>query len=53
MFNLPRKIAMTEPLPDHIKPDGKRGPGMAEPSEFVDLEKAKEYLLRTAVGSHH
>ncbi|KAI0528004.1 putative GMC oxidoreductase [Xylaria bambusicola] len=50
---LAERIAMTKPLSDHLKLDGKRGLGMPEFGEFLDLQKAKDYLLSTAVGAHH
>ncbi|KAM0330803.1 hypothetical protein ACHAQA_003757 [Verticillium albo-atrum] len=43
-------IASSKPLVDHLKPDGKRNPGVAP---LKDLEQAKDYIRRTAVGANH
>ncbi|KAK0629343.1 GMC oxidoreductase [Bombardia bombarda] len=40
-------IGRAEPLARHFKP------GQAERERFGDLEKAKEYVQKTAKGSHH
>jgi len=50
---LAERIAMSEPLSSQLKLDGKRSPGMPSTGEFSDIEKAKDYLLKTGVGMHH
>lgn len=51
-MQLAESIAMSEPLSSQLKLDGKRGPGMPNPGEFSDIEKAKDYVLKTGVGMH-
>ncbi|CAJ2507191.1 Uu.00g083770.m01.CDS01 [Anthostomella pinea] len=46
-------IAMTEPLSNHLKSDGQRGPDMPAPGGFADLQTAKDFLLKRAKGAHH
>lgn len=43
------KIAASEPLRSQLKPAGKRNPA----DSLTDLEQAKEFVRRTAVGAHH
>ncbi|KAI3545775.1 GMC oxidoreductase [Colletotrichum filicis] len=43
------KIAASEPLRSQLKPSGKRNPVNA----LTDLEEAKEFVRKTAVGAHH
>jgi choline dehydrogenase-like flavoprotein len=50
---LAKKIASTEPLSRHLKPGGKRSPGMRDSGAPSDLEKAKTYVLERAAGAHH
>ncbi|KAI9643294.1 hypothetical protein NHQ30_007911 [Ciborinia camelliae] len=50
---LAEKIAMTEPLSRHLKPDGKCGPGMPKAGGFADITIAKKYVLDRAAGAHH
>lgn len=47
------KIASTEPLASHLKLDGKRSPSAPPYGSFVDLDAAKDYLHKTAIGAHH
>ncbi|KAI1395674.1 putative GMC oxidoreductase [Hypoxylon fuscum] len=47
------KIAASEPLASHLKLDGKRNPSAPPAGRLADLHVAKDYLRRTAVGSHH
>ncbi|EEY18875.1 choline dehydrogenase [Verticillium alfalfae VaMs.102] len=44
-------IVASEPLVDYLKPGGKRNPGANDP--LTDLESAREYIKRTAVGGNH
>lgn len=44
---------MTEPLSCHLKPDGKRSPGMPKLGRFADITIAKNYVLERAAGAHH
>lgn len=46
-------LASTEPLASHLKPNGKRTPGAPAPGVLNDLEQAKEYLKKAAVGGAH
>ncbi|PQE23131.1 GMC oxidoreductase protein [Rutstroemia sp. NJR-2017a WRK4] len=50
---LAEKIAMTEPLSNHIKVDGKRSPGMPKAGGFADITTAKNYVLERTAGAHH
>lgn len=43
-------ISRAEPLRSLLKPGGNRNEGA--PASFEDLEVAKEYVRRTAVGGH-
>ncbi|KAF5867861.1 putative glucose-methanol-choline oxidoreductase protein [Botrytis fragariae] len=52
-IQLAEKIAMTEPLSNHLKPDGKRSPGMPKAGGFADITIAKNYVLERAAGAHH
>ncbi|ETS74689.1 hypothetical protein PFICI_13173 [Pestalotiopsis fici W106-1] len=47
------KIASTEPLASHLKLDGKRSPSAPPYGSFADLDVAKDYLHKTAIGAHH
>ncbi|KAI1474617.1 putative GMC oxidoreductase [Daldinia eschscholtzii] len=47
------RIATTEPLASHLKLDGKRSPSAPPAGSFADLNVAKDYLHKTAVGAHH
>ncbi|CRK29923.1 hypothetical protein BN1708_005062 [Verticillium longisporum] len=44
-------IVASKPLVDHLKPGGKRNPGATHP--FTDIESARDYIKRTAVGGNH
>ncbi|UKZ78410.1 hypothetical protein TrVFT333_006150 [Trichoderma virens FT-333] len=49
-------LASAEPLASHLKAGGKRNPAAPPAGTFSaasGLEKAKEYLRKTAVGAHH
>lgn len=46
-------IVRTEPLASHLKKDGKRSPMAPEPGGFENLEQAKDYVRKTAIGAHH
>ncbi|OLN85287.1 putative GMC-type oxidoreductase Mb1310-like protein 2 [Colletotrichum chlorophyti] len=43
------KIAASEPLRSQLKPDGRRYPA----TSLTDIEQAKNFVRRTAVGAHH
>ncbi|KAI1807189.1 putative GMC oxidoreductase [Daldinia bambusicola] len=52
------EIAATEPLASHLNLGGKRNPSApaaaaAGSRSFADLDVAKEYLYKTAVGAYH
>ncbi|KAI4861130.1 GMC oxidoreductase-domain-containing protein [Hypoxylon rubiginosum] len=47
------KIATTEPLASHLVAGGKRNPSAPPAGSFADLNVAKDYLRKTAVGAHH
>ena len=46
-------VATTEPLASHLKAGGKRNASAPLAGAFADLEQAKDYVRRTAVGAHH
>ncbi|KAK1728631.1 GMC oxidoreductase [Colletotrichum acutatum] len=48
-IQLLEKIAASEPLRSQLKPSGKRNPANA----LTELEEAKEFVRKTAVGAHH
>ncbi|KAK1482174.1 GMC oxidoreductase [Colletotrichum cuscutae] len=48
-IQLLEKIAASEPLRSQLKPSGKRNPANA----LTDLEEAKEFVRKTAVGAYH
>ncbi|KAK7754020.1 hypothetical protein SLS62_004119 [Diatrype stigma] len=42
-------IASTEPLSNHLKLGGKRGPGAPSPGSLTNLDTAKEYVRRSRI----
>lgn len=52
-LQLVEKIASSEPLAAHLKLDGKRNPSAPPPGSFANLDAAKDYLKKTAIGAHH
>ncbi len=46
-------ITMTEPLSNHLKPEGQRGPDMPAPGGLADLRVAKDFLFKREKGAHH
>lgn len=47
------KIASSEPLAAHLKLDGKRNPLAPPYGSLANLDAAKDYLHKTAIGAHH
>ncbi|KND86232.1 Versicolorin B synthase [Tolypocladium ophioglossoides CBS 100239] len=46
-------VAAAEPLASLLKAGGKRNASAPAAGAFADLEQAKDYVRRTAVGAHH
>lgn len=46
-------LAAAEPLASHLKAGGRRNATAPPAGALADLEQAKDYLRRTAVGAHH
>ncbi|KAH7303660.1 GMC oxidoreductase [Stachybotrys elegans] len=47
------KLISVGPLTDLIKSGSERKPGTIKPGDFEDLDRAKEYLRRNAIGAVH